>query len=51
MDGRPITISAYEIGGSNFFKLRDLGKALGFQVTWDSSTSTVGILTDQPYQE
>lgn len=26
VDGRPITISAYEIGDSNFFKLRDLAR-------------------------
>lgn len=50
IDGIQTAFTAYNIGGNNYFKLRDLGQALGFQVTWDDSTSTVGILSDQPYQ-
>ena len=33
-------LSVYNIGGNNFFKLRDLGDALGFIVGYDSSTNT-----------
>lgn len=51
IDGVQASFTAFNIGGNNYFKLRDLGKALGFQVTWDDSTNTVGILSDQPYQE
>lgn len=29
-NGRPLELTAYNIGGSNFFKLRDLGAALDF---------------------
>jgi len=35
------TLSAYEIGGNNFFKLRDLGAAVGFDVDYDNATSTM----------
>ncbi len=33
-------LTAYNIGGSNFFKLRDLGKALHFYVHYDKATNT-----------
>ena len=33
-------LSVYNIGGNNFFKLRDLGEALGFDVGYDAATNT-----------
>ncbi len=33
-------LSVYNIGGNNFFKLRDLGDALGFFVDYDAATNT-----------
>lgn len=51
VDGALADLTAYNIGGNNYFKLRDLGQALGFNVTWDDTTRTVGILTDQGYSE
>ncbi len=33
-------LTVYNIGGSNFFKLRDLGDALGFEVDYDKETNT-----------
>ena len=33
-------LSVYNIGGNNFFKLRDLGTALGFDVDYDAATNT-----------
>lgn len=45
IDGSPASLDAYTIGGSNYFKLRDLGEALGFQVQWDDASRTVSILT------
>lgn len=29
LDGKPLNLTAYSIGGNNYFKLRDLGDALG----------------------
>ena len=43
LDGKPLNLTAYSIGGNNYFKLRDLGDALGFGVDWDNATSTVTI--------
>lgn len=51
VDGVLTDFTAYNIGGNNYFKLRDLGQALGFNVTWDNDTRTVSILTDQDYSE
>ena len=34
VDGAPIQAEVYKIDGSNYFKLRDLGDALGFAVDW-----------------
>ena len=36
-------IAAYKIGGSNFFKLRDLGDALGFDVDYIEATKTATV--------
>ena len=41
INGRPYKLIAYNIGGNNFFKLRDLGAALGFHVGYDSATATM----------
>ena len=43
LDGKPLFLTAYSISGNNYFKLRDLGDALGFSVDWDNATSTVTI--------
>ena len=43
LDGKPLDLTAYSIGGNNYFKLRDLGDALGFAVGWDSDSMTVTI--------
>ncbi len=34
IDGTEASLTVYKIGGSNYFKLRDLGTALDFQVDW-----------------
>ena len=34
-------LTAYNIGGNNFFKLRELGEKLGFDVTYDQETNTM----------
>ena len=34
-------LSVYNIGGNNFFKLRDLGEALNFKVDYDGATKTM----------
>lgn len=50
INGEKITAEVYKIDGSNYFKLRDLGKALDFYVGW-SQEAGVFIQTDKPYSE
>ncbi|MCL2852084.1 MAG: copper amine oxidase N-terminal domain-containing protein [Defluviitaleaceae bacterium] len=46
VDGEAIDLLSYNIGGNNFFMLRYLGDALGFEVNWDDDTSSVLIDTN-----
>jgi len=39
--GRAVSCSVFNIGGSNYFKLRDLGNVLGFAVDYDAASDTV----------
>ena len=36
VDGEQVSMTAYNIGGNNFVKLRDIGKAVNFNVYWDN---------------
>ena len=51
VDGKPVQIEAYSIGGSNYCKLRDVGRAVGFAVEYNALTNTVEITTTEPYAE
>ena len=50
VNGEKITAEVYKIGGSNYFKLRDLGRALDFYVGW-SAERGIYIETSRPYSE
>ena len=49
LDGQKIQLEAYSIGGSNYVKLRDIGKAVDFGVVYDGTTNSVYINTDESY--
>lgn len=49
LDGKEVTFTAYNIGGNNYFKLRDIGTAFDFGVTWDGGNSTIIIDTEVGY--
>ena len=51
VDGRQVQFEAYQIHGNNFVKLRDIGKAVDFGVTYDAATNTVHIAPGSPYTE
>ena len=38
-------LSAYKLGGNNFYKLRDLGDALGFAVDYDKASNTAIVIS------
>ena len=44
VNGNEVSAEAYNIGGANYFKLRDLGSVLGFHVNYDAATRTVQIV-------
>ncbi|MEG2176016.1 MAG: hypothetical protein RRY97_03995 [Oscillibacter sp.] len=48
-DGAEITLTAYNIHGNNFFKLRDLGQAFDFGVDYDKATKSVCIDSAKGY--
>ena len=50
INGVETDVTVYKIGGSNYFKLRDLGKALNFYVGWEAGRG-IYIETDKPYSE
>ena len=41
INGQKVDLTAYNLGGNNFFGLRDLGSALGFNVDYDTATRTM----------
>lgn len=51
VDGQRVSMTAYSIGGNNYVKLRDIGRAVDFGVTYDAVTNSVYIDSTQPYQE
>ncbi len=46
VDGRQVSMTAYNIAGNNFVRLRDIGQQVGFNVYWSDG---VQIDTDAPY--
>lgn len=54
VNGIPVEFEAYTVDGNNYFKLRDLAKALNgsekqFDVTWNGETSAIDLLNHMPY--
>ena len=41
LNGRSVSLTGYRINGNNYYRLRDVGKALGFGVDYDGTTRTV----------
>ena len=49
VDGKEVQMEAYVINGNNYVKLRDIGKAVGFEVYWDSVNGCVQVESNKPY--
>ena len=49
VDGREVQMEAYRIKGNNYVQLRDIGKAVGFEVYWDSVNGCVQVESGKPY--
>jgi len=48
-NGRELNLAVYNIGGSNYFKLRDLMKALNIYVGYDDATRAITLDTSKGY--
>ena len=44
---KALTAKAYKVDDSNYYKLRDLGEALGFGVDFDKATNTVLLMSEK----
>ena len=51
LNGKEVQLIAYNIGGNNYFKLRDIGQAFDFGVGWDGTANTITIDTSTGYKE
>lgn len=51
LNGQQVQFEAYAIHGNNFVKLRDIGRAVDFGVTYDDSTNSVYIDPAAHYEE
>ena len=49
VDGKEAQMEAYVINGNNYVQLRDIGKAVGFEVYWDSTNGCVQVESGKPY--
>ena len=46
IDGKEAYLTAYRIDGNNYFKLRDIGKSIVFEVAYDEMTNAIMIDTE-----
>ena len=51
VNGQRVQMEAYSIHGNNFVKLRDIGQAVDFGVTYDAATNSVHVDPNSSYQE
>ena len=51
LNDKPVSLEAYVINGNNYVKLRDVGQAAGFNVTYDAIRNAVVIEPGTPYKE
>ena len=49
LDGKEVNFTVYLIDGNNYFKLRDIMKAIDAYVGWDGATSTITLDTSKGY--
>lgn len=46
VNGRSTAITAYNINGSAYFKIRDIADAVGFEVQWDGDAQSINLVTE-----
>ena len=48
IDGKEVLFIAYNIGGNNYFRLRDIGAAFDLGINWDAERNTIKINSTLP---
>ena len=51
LNNKEVTLTAYNIDGNNYFKLRDIGKTLNFGIDWNAEKRTIAIDTNSRYYD
>lgn len=51
VDGQRVELEAYAINGNNYVKLRDIGKAVDFNVSYDPMTNSVIVVSGAHHEE
>lgn len=51
LDGQITGFTSYNIGGSNYYMLRDLGEVFDFAVEWNNETKSIHIDTTKSYSK
>ena len=49
VDGQEVRLTAYNINGNNYVMLRDIGRAVGFNIYWNSDAKCVQVESEKPY--
>lgn len=49
VDGEEVHLTAYNINGNNYVKLRNIGEQVGFNVYWDGDAKCVQVESGKPY--
>ncbi|MFD0679055.1 MULTISPECIES: WG repeat-containing protein [unclassified Paenibacillus] len=49
VNDKEIDLTAYNINGNNYFKLRDIAQISNFSVSWDANTNSIDISTHSEY--
>ena len=49
VDGQEVRLTAYNINGNNYVMLRDIGRAVGFNIYWNSDAKCVQVESGKPY--
>ena len=49
VDGQEVRLTAYNINGNNYVMLREIGRAVGFNVYWNSDAKCVQVESGKPY--
>ena len=49
LNGKELSFIAYNIGGSNYFKLRDIARMIDFGVSWNGIAQTITVNTAKTY--